>query len=195
VAASLAMNKKYRPVRYLILLAGVIIFCSCQPAQSEIAKEAEMSISLSSAAFTEAGMIPQKYTCDGENISPPLNWTEISQNAKSLVLIVDDPDAPAGIFVHWVLYNVDASLRGLPEDVAKSASVSGIGLQGVNDFRRSGYDGPCPPKGSPHRYYFKLYALDTMLSLKAGASKSEVENAMQGHILAQGQLMGKYSRK
>jgi len=154
-----------------------------------------MSISLSSAAFTEAGMIPQKYTCDGENISPPLNWTEISQNAKSLVLIVDDPDAPAGIFVHWVLYNVDASLRGLPEDVAKSASVSGIGLQGVNDFRRSGYDGPCPPKGSPHRYYFKLYALDTMLSLKAGASKSDVEKAMQGHILVQGQLMGKYSLK
>lgn len=154
-----------------------------------------MSISLSSPAFTEGGMIPQKFTCDGQNLSPQLNWGAIPQNTKSLALIVDDPDAPIGTFVHWVLFNIDSNLKGLPEGVAKSPSISGIGLQGVNDFRKTGYDGPCPPKGSPHRYYFKLYALDSMLNLNTGASKSDVEKAMQGHILAQGQLMGKYSRK
>ncbi|NMB57719.1 MAG: YbhB/YbcL family Raf kinase inhibitor-like protein [Chloroflexi bacterium] len=153
-----------------------------------------MSISISSPAFTEGGTIPKKFTCDAENLSPALTWSGIPQGTKSLVLIVDDPDAPVGVFVHWVLFGMAGNLTGLPEGVAKSDSVSGIGVQGINDFRKTGYDGPCPPKGSNHRYYFKLYALDTTLDLKTGARKVNVEHAMQGHILAQGQLMGRYGR-
>ncbi len=153
-----------------------------------------MSLKISSPVFKEGGTIPEKYTCNGENISPALNWTGIPQGTKNLALIVDDPDAPVGIFVHWVIYGMEGSLNGLPEGVEKSTTVSGIGLQGINGFRKTGYDGPCPPKGTPHRYYFKLYALDTVLKLKPGASKSDVEKAIETHILAQGQLMGKYGR-
>ncbi|MBN1538129.1 MAG: YbhB/YbcL family Raf kinase inhibitor-like protein [Anaerolineales bacterium] len=153
-----------------------------------------MSITVSSPAFNEGGTISPKYTCDAENLSPALNWSGIPQNTKSLALIVDDPDAPVGIFVHWVIYEMAGNLNGLPEGVAKSDIVNGIGIQGINDFRKTGYDGPCPPKGSTHRYYFKLYALDSPLNLKAGARKIDVEKAMQGHVLAQGQLMGRYSR-
>lgn len=146
-----------------------------------------MTIQLTSAAFQEGGTIPKKYTCDGQNISPQLDWSGLPDQTKSLVLIVDDPDAPGGTFVHWVLYALPADLKGLSEGAS-------TGVQGANSFRKSGYGGPCPPKGSTHRYFFKLYALDTSLSLKPGASKADVEKAAGGHILAQGQLMGKYGR-
>jgi len=147
-----------------------------------------MTIILTSAAFREGADIPRKYTCDGEDLSPPLSWSGIPQDALSLALIADDPDAPVGTWVHWVLYDIPPDREGL------SAGVQGVGTEGVNDFRRFGYGGPCPPKGKPHRYFFKLYALDIELKLPAGATKEQVEQAMQGHILAQGQLMGKYSR-
>ncbi len=153
-----------------------------------------MTIQITSAAFTEGGAIPKKHTCDGEDISPALAWSGIPSGTQSLALIADDPDAPVGTWVHWVLYNIPSTLNGLPEGVAKSPNVEGIGLQGNNGFRRSGYGGPCPPKGKPHRYFFKLYALDTSLNLKAGATKADIEKAMGGHILAQGQLMGTYGR-
>ncbi len=153
-----------------------------------------MSLTVSSPAFTEGGAIPKKYSCDGENISPALNWSGIPQNTKSLALIMDDPDAPIGTFVHWVIYGLESNLKGLPEGVAKSALVTGIGMQGTNDYRKTEYDGPCPPKGSTHRYYFKLYALDIVIEPKTGLSKAAVEKTMQGHILAQGQLMGKFGR-
>lgn len=146
-----------------------------------------MTLQFTSAAFQEGGTIPKKYTCDGQNISPQLDWSGLPDQTKSLVLIVDDPDAPGGTFVHWVLYGLPADLKGLSEGAS-------AGLQGVNSFHKSGYGGPCPPKGSTHRYYFKLYALDTGLTLKPGASKADVEKAARGHILAQGQLMGKYGR-
>jgi len=181
----------------VMIFATMLLLNGCRRIVSEVPeplKEGDMSISISSPAFNEEGVIPKKYTCDAENLSPVLNWSGVPQGAKSLALIVDDPDAPVGIFVHWVIYGMAANLNGLPEGVTKSDSVSGIGIQGVNDFRKKGYDGPCPPKGSNHRYYFKLYALDTVLDLKAGAKKADVERAMQGHILAQGQLMGRYSR-
>jgi hypothetical protein len=147
-----------------------------------------MAIQLTSSAFTEGSTIPKKYTCDGEDISPALEWSGVPQGTKSLALIVDDPDAPVGTFVHWVLYDIPADATGLPE------GVTGTGTLGKSSFGKTGYGGPCPPKGPAHRYYFKLYALDTALGLKAGSTKAEVEKAMQGHILAQGQVMGKYSR-
>jgi Raf kinase inhibitor-like YbhB/YbcL family protein len=146
-----------------------------------------MTLQLTSSTFQEGGAIPNKYTCDGQNVSPQLDWTGIPDQAKSLVLIVDDPDAPNGTFVHWVLYGLPADLTGLQESAAD-------GIQGVNGFHKSSYGGPCPPKGTTHRYFFKLYALDIDPSLKPGTTKSEVEKAMLGHILAQGQLMGKYGR-
>lgn len=153
-----------------------------------------MSIILTSTAFTEGGAIPRKYTCDSEDVSPPLAWSGIPEDARSLTLIVDDPDAPVGTWVHWVLYDIPPGLSGLPEAVVKNPTVPEIGTQGTNDFRKIGYGGPCPPKGKPHRYFFRLYALDTTLSLKPGATRREVEDAIQGHILAQGQIHGTYGR-
>ncbi len=147
-----------------------------------------MAITTTSTAFTEGGTIPQLYSCDGQNISPPLAWTGVPTPTASLALIMDDPDAPSGIFVHWVLFNLPANSSGLEQ------GKNGGGIEGTNDFRKLGYGGPCPPRGSNHRYFFKVYALDTRLDLKAGATKSQVENAMKGHILAQGQLVGRYGR-
>jgi Raf kinase inhibitor-like YbhB/YbcL family protein len=123
-----------------------------------------------------------------------LAWSGLPEGAKSLALICDDPDAPAGTWVHWVLYNVPASSGELPAGVPTSEEVLDGARQGLNDFRRIGYGGPCPPRGNPHRYYFKLYALDAELKLKSRATKRDVESAMQGHILAEGQLMGSYRR-
>ncbi len=150
-----------------------------------------MSIQVSSPTFEDGGTIPPQNTCDGANTSPALKWSSVPQGAKSLALIVDDPDAPSGDFVHWVLFNLPASQTSLPEGAGSSTSQ---GVEGNNSFRKSGYNGPCPPKGPAHRYFFRLYALDTLLNLKAGATKSDVEKAMQGHVLAQGQTMGKYGR-
>lgn len=147
-----------------------------------------MSIQVSSTSFNQNSLIPKKYTCDGADISPQLSWNGVPANTKNIVLIMDDPDAPIGTFTHWVLFNIPATVTDLPE------GVKGIGVEGVNDFRRIGYGGPCPPRGSNHRYYFKFYALDTMLSLKEGAKRAEVEKAMQNHILAQGEFMGRYGR-
>jgi hypothetical protein len=147
-----------------------------------------MAITIMSSAFQEGGNIPRRYTCDDLNVSPPLRWSGIPSGTKSLALIADDPDAPMGTWVHWVLFDVPPDLTGLEE------GITGTGIDGKNDFRRLGYGGPCPPRGKPHRYYFKLHALDILLKLKPGATKAEVERAMQGHILAQGQIMGLYGR-
>ena len=154
-----------------------------------------MNIQLASSAFTEGAAIPRKHTCDDRDASPPLRWSGVPEHAKTLALICDDPDAPAGIWVHWVLYNVPATVTELPEGVLATEVVLGGAKQGVNDFQRIGYGGPCPPRGKPHRYYFRLYALDAELSLKPRATKRDVVNAMQGHILAEGQLIGAYQRR
>ena len=153
-----------------------------------------MTIQITSTAFTEGNPIPQKFTCDNEDISPPLSWTGIPAQTKSLALIVDDPDAPLGVFVHWVIFDMPPDLTGLTEGVAKTPTLPGLGVQGIADFRKPGYGGPCPPQGKPHHYFFRLYALDSLLNLPAGAKRAEVEKAMQGHILATGQLIGVYSR-
>jgi len=150
---------------------------------------------LTCTAFAEGAPIPAKYTCDGTNVSPPLKWTGVPPAAKSLVLIGDDPDAPVGTWVHWVLYDLPSSVSELPEGVARSQYIPGGAKQGLNDFRHLGYGGPCPPPGKAHRYFFKLYALDTQLDLKPGATKQDVERAMENHVLAQGQLVGTYKRR
>ena len=147
-----------------------------------------MTIQITSTAFAEGGKIPGVYTCDDQNVSPKLAWTGVPTNMVNLAIIMDDPDAPSGTWVHWVLYNLPPDLTGLEQ--GKTAG----GTDGKNDFNRSGYGGPCPPRGSNHRYFIKLYALDTRLDLKPGATKTQVERAMRGHVLAQGQLMGRYGR-
>jgi Raf kinase inhibitor-like YbhB/YbcL family protein len=147
-----------------------------------------MKLVVDSQAFRDGNTIPQKYTCDGDNISPALRWTGVPIGTVSYALIVDDPDAPLGTWVHWLIYDIPARESALPE------AVQGLAVEGKNDFRRTGYGGPCPPAGKPHRYYFRMYALDMTLDLPAGVGRDELEKAMQGHILAEGALMGRYSR-
>jgi len=154
-----------------------------------------MNLPITSTAFAEGQPIPQKYTGQGSDISPPLAWTNAPANTKSFALIADDPDAPMGTWVHWVLFDLPPTTLALPEGVAGTQYVAGNARQGINDFHRLGYGGPYPPPGKPHRYYFKLYALDRMLELQPGATKPAVAAAMEGHILAEGQLMGTYQRK
>ena len=153
----------------------------------------EMKINVGSAAFTEGGMIPKQYTCDGADISPPLSWSTVPEGTKSIAIIVDDPDAPAGTWVHWLVYNLPPDLKGLPENILAKETIANGGMQGMTDFRRIGYGGPCPPSGT-HRYIFKVYAVDKLLDLYPGAIKKRLLQAMEGHILAEGELMGKYRR-
>ena len=153
-----------------------------------------MPLTLTSSAFSPGGTIPRKHTCDGPDVSPALNWTDPPAGTQSWALIMDDPDAPVGTWVHWVLYDLPAAARALPENMPKQEQLPDGSRQGRNDFRRTGYGGPCPPAGPAHRYFFKLYALDAKLGLRAGATKADVERAMQGHILGQAELMGRYGR-
>ena len=154
-----------------------------------------MGFTLSSSSFNDGAAIPITHTCDGADLSPPLAWSGQPTGTRSFALIADDPDAPGGSWVHWVLYNLPASVSHLPENVAKVESLDlGGARQGRNDFRRPGYGGPCPPPGPAHRYVFTLYALDAPLTPKANAQKRDVEAAMQGHVLATAQLVGTYGR-
>jgi len=154
---------------------------------------ARMKINVTSSAFKEGGMIPSKYTCDGEDISPDIAWAGIPAGAKSIALIGDDPDAPRGTWVHWVIYNIPPDSKGLPEAVPPDRLLGDGSMQGMNDSNQTGFGGPCPP-GGVHRYFFKVYALDTKLSLGPGATKKDLEGAMRDHVLARGQLMGRYQR-
>jgi Raf kinase inhibitor-like YbhB/YbcL family protein len=156
-------------------------------------KENKMEIKLTSAAFKEGQPIPRQYTCDGVNISPPLEWSGVPKTAKTITIIADDPDAPSGTWVHWVVYDLPAEDIGLVENLPPTENLKAGGFQGTNDFGKIGYGGPCPPSGT-HRYFFKIYALDNFLSLKVASTKAVVEKAMEGHIVAQGQLMGTYQR-
>lgn len=149
---------------------------------------------IKSSAFREGETIPSKYTCDDINVSPALEWSSVPGGTKTFALICDDPDAPSGTYVHWVLFNIPASVKFLPENFPKTETSGNGSIQGKNDFGKFGYGGPCPPSGV-HRYYFKLYALDSELDLKAGISKKDLLKAMQGHILGESQLMGRYKRK
>jgi Raf kinase inhibitor-like YbhB/YbcL family protein len=151
------------------------------------------TMEIKSLSFNHEGMIPAKYTCDGQNISPPLTWSGAPEETKSFALICDDPDAPVGLWVHWVFFDIPAKVNSLPENVSRQEEIAGLGKNGKNTSRRWGYDGPCPPGGT-HHYYFKLYALDAILNLKAGLTNDELLTAMKGHILVEAQLMGRYKR-
>jgi Raf kinase inhibitor-like YbhB/YbcL family protein len=181
----LTMSMKSGVIVILLFLFGLAACGGSMPSPTEGASE--MAMQITSTAFEEGATIPVKYTCDGEDVSPPLMLSGVPEGTHSLALISDDPDAPGGTWVHWVLFNLPTDTDSLPE------GVQGIGTDGNNSWRRQGYGGPCPPSGI-HRYFFKLYALDSTLDLEEGASKDDVEQAMQDHILAQTQLMGKYGR-
>lgn len=153
-----------------------------------------MSLTISSPSFSNGGDIPKKFTCDGADVSPQLTWSEPPAGTATFALLVDDPDAPVGNWNHWTAWNLPASARGLAEGTSQAAALPDGTQQGMNDFRKTGYNGPCPPPGKPHRYYFKLFALDTRLELASKASKKELEAAMKGHMLAHGEWMGRYGR-
>jgi len=153
-----------------------------------------VSLTISSSSFPNGGEIPKKFTCDGADVSPQLSWNESPAGTKSFALLADDPDAPVGNWNHWVLWNLPPETRSLAEGLSKSARLPGGSQEGMNDFRKTGYNGPCPPPGKPHRYYFKLFALDEKLTLKDGATRKDLEAAMKGHILAQAEWMGRYGR-
>ena len=152
-----------------------------------------MTLELTSTAFSEGQPIPARYTCTGEDISPPLAWRGAPPGTQNFALIMDDPDAPGRTWVHWVVFNLSASTTGLPAAIRADDDLPGGALHGQNSWRRSDYGGPCPPSGT-HRYFFKLYALDTTLDLARGATKEQVLDALAGHVLAEGQLMGTYKR-
>jgi Raf kinase inhibitor-like YbhB/YbcL family protein len=148
----------------------------------------EAKMKITSSAFQEGGNIPSKFTCDGSDISPPLQIAEVPSGTKSLALVVDDPDAPSGLFTHWMVWNISPQTNTIEEGSTPK------GVDGTNDFGKSGYGGPCPPSGT-HRYYFKIFALDRELDLPPGTKRSQLDAAMKGHVVEQGELMGRYSRK
>lgn len=148
---------------------------------------------ITSAAFKDGQGIPKKYTCDGEDVSPPLEWTPGPDDTKTLAIICDDPDAPMGTWVHWVVFNIPGDTVKLPENVPPEREMNNGAIQGMNDFQKIGYGGPCPPSGT-HRFFFKIYALDIKLDLPAGATKSHLMIAMEEHVLEQAHLMGTYRR-
>jgi Raf kinase inhibitor-like YbhB/YbcL family protein len=155
---------------------------------------APVTLELISTDFAAGGDIPKSLTCDGGDLSPALEWKAPPAGTQSFVLIADDPDAPVGAWVHWVIFDLPPDMRSLPRNLPKSGQFADGSRQGSNDFDKIGYGGPCPPSGKSHRYFFKLYALDTNLKLNPGASKKEVERAVDGHILARGETMGRYAR-
>lgn len=155
--------------------------------------EGKPAMELTSSGI-QGGEVQKKFTCDGSDVSPELAWSAPPAGTKSFALLMIDPDAPVGEFVHWVVYDLPGELRGLPEGVPKQAQLADGSRQGKNDFDKAGYGGPCPPGHSPHRYVFTLYALDTKLNLPGGATRKQVENALKGHILARGEVIGRYHR-
>jgi Raf kinase inhibitor-like YbhB/YbcL family protein len=174
-----------------MLFYGVAV---CLATVLAMAADSSGALQLVTTAFRSGGRIPKQFTCSGKNVSPALSWSQPPQQTQSLVLILDDPDAPAGNWVHWVVYDLPPSARQLPEHVPPGDAISGGGRQGANDFSQTGYGGPCPPPGKPHRYFFRLYALDTRLNLHGAARRQDVDDTMKGHILAQAELMGTFQR-
>jgi len=186
--------------RKIPVLAATFIF-AYGPLPSELrpfahfsSTEQPMSLTISSPSFTNGDAIPKKFTCDGPDVSPQLTWTDPPAGTKTFALLADDPDAPAGNWNHWAMWNLPANVRSLPEGVKKNTHLPDGSEQGMNDFHKPGYNGPCPPAGKPHRYFFKLFALDTKVSLNSEAGKPELEAAMKGHILAKAEWMGTYKR-
>ena len=176
-----------------IFMGIALVAAACTGAETNEGKT--MTIKLTSVAFEEGQPIPVQYTCDRDDISPPLKWSDAPAGTKSFALICDDPDAPSGTWVHWVVYGLPATTTELKEKVPPSETLPNGAKQGVNDFNKVGYGGPCPPGDKPHRYFFKIYALDTELSLKPRATRKDLLTAMEGHILGEGSVMGTYQRR
>ena len=175
-------------LKYFLMLMIVFIISCAQQQETQIQKTTGVfEMKLTSTAFAHNGAIPSEFTCDSSDVSPPLSIGDIPSNAKSLVLIMDDPDAPVGTWDHWVVFNIPTTTKQIQKGTEPS------GIAGKNSWGRTGYGGPCPPSGT-HRYFFKLYALDIELNLPEGSTKKDLERAMQGHILAQAELMGTYKR-
>ena len=180
----------------LLVLLAAVVGCAqpVPPEEQSLPEPTDMVLTISSSAFANGENIPVAYTCGGQSISPPLAWVEGPAGTASFALILEDPDAPIKNFTHWVIFNIPADNLGLPEAVPRDGTLSSGALQGKNGGGGIGYIPPCPPKGSPHHYYFTLYALDKSLDLAAGATKDQVRQAMEGHILGQTQLVGLYQR-
>ena len=182
------------------LAAAVGLLFACGSASSAVEsagmrKGAAMNFALQSPEWKMGNEIPRQFTCDGQNVSPPLHWDDPPAGTESLSLILEDPDAPGGVFTHWVLFDLPAGGRELPEKVSQQGTLPSGARQGRNSFGKVGYGGPCPPPGPAHRYYFRLYALDRKIDLAAGTGRADLDKAMRGHILAQAEYMGRYKRR
>lgn len=188
------MDNRVRASLAALVLLAILCGCQEQPPEEQAPVQTKVPLQIESEAFEAEGTIPHRYTCDGEDLSPPLSWSEPPPGTQSLALICVDPDAPAGTWDHWVLFNIPSGIRSLPEGISADPVVEGLGTHGTNGWQRLGYGGPCPPQGAAHRYVFKLYALDTSLDLDPGATRKDVEKVTTGHILAEGQLLGYYGR-
>ena len=185
-------HRQLCPLPTLILMA-LCIACSSKALVAP-GGGVPTTLEVKSPDFASGGTIPKQFTCEGADLSPALEWTAPPPGTRSFALIADDPDAPVGTWVHWVAFDLPPELRSLPQAVPKNEKLADGSRQGQNDFGKTGYGGPCPPPGKPHRYFFRLYALDTKLNLPSSATKKDVERAMQNHVLAQGECMGRYSR-
>lgn len=181
-----------RKTTFNTIALAAAIMAACGAAATAGPGKAEITIT--SAAFQAGHTIPDECTCKGANTSPPLEWTGVPAGAKSLALICEDPDAPSGTWTHWVIYDIPTAVTGLPAKTPTTSTLPTGANQGMNDFKRMGYSGPCPPPGKVHRYFFKIYALDMEIALKPGATKDMVMRAMSGHIIGEGQIAGTYQR-
>ena len=180
--------------KFLILAGVFVAFAWLTGCRSEQAKDPGAGTIRLTSVFAEGGDIPQRYTCDGEDISPSLAWNNLPAGTQRLALSMEDPDAPSGTFTHWLIYEIPVETTGLPEAIARDISVLGVQVQGKNSFGQAGYSGPCPPGGAPHHYIFTIYALDRLLDLSPGLTASEFKKALEGHILGTGSLTGLYGR-
>ncbi|HEV8721288.1 MAG TPA: YbhB/YbcL family Raf kinase inhibitor-like protein [Candidatus Binatia bacterium] len=184
-----------RREKFSVLVAGIcLLVVTIVPTPFAADTKTGGRVQLTSAAFEQGAAIPRKHTCDADDVSPQLRWTNAPAGTKTFALIADDPDAPGGTWVHWVIYDLPGDAKDLAEGTAKTETLSNGAKHGVNDFRRVGYGGPCPPPGAAHRYYFKLYALDAPTNLKPRATKQQLLDAMKGHVLSETELMGRYQR-
>ena len=190
------MNRPAARHTVLLLLLSICFSTNARVVASNVEETegGKQAMEIKSAAFQEGERIPKKHTCEGEDVSPQLSWSAVPDGAKSLVLICDDPDAPVGTWVHWVLFGLSPDTTELAEGVPDGDEVLGSAKHGRNDFGALGYGGPCPPPGPAHRYFFKLYAVEDYPPLSAGATKADVMAAIEGHVLAEGRLMGRYGR-
>lgn len=192
--ATLLPSAGMRAIITAACLLPLLMGCGNPTVSATTQGDPAMTFELSSTAFEQGQYIPKKHTGEGADLSPALQWINPPSGTKSFALICDDPDAPVGTWVHWVIFNIPGDTAGLPEGVPPEKELKGGARQGINDFRKIGYGGPMPPRGSDHRYFFKLYALDTVLILNPGVKKDDVVRAMGKHILGQAELMGRYKR-